>query len=355
MEKYDSAVFIGRFQPFHTRHLETALHGLHIAKKLIIVVGSSNAAPSIKNPFSFEERANMILSCFMDPKFGDILKRIHIVPVRDYFHSDNTWLAEIQQKTSQIISPNQSVALLGSYKDDSSYYLKMFPQWEFVPVKEFVSVDATEIRNSMYEETHLKSHAWVDKNPGFRNWPNLVPPSIATWLTDNFMGTPRFETLKEEYAHIVQYKKLWESAPFPPTFNTTDAVVIQSGHVLLVKRKFSPGKGLLALPGGFIKANERIEDACLRELKEETGIRVAQPILRSSIKENKVFDYPGRSLRGRTITHAFYMKLADGELPEVKGTDDAERAFWLPLMDVGKRENEFFEDHCAIISYFMGR
>jgi bifunctional NMN adenylyltransferase/nudix hydrolase len=68
-----------------------------------------------------------------------------------------------------------------------------------------------------------------------------------------------------------------------------------------------------------------------------------------------VFDHPERSLRGRTITHAYHIKLKDGKLPEVKQGSDAKGAFWMPLMDVGRCEDKFFEDHAHIISYFVNK
>jgi bifunctional NMN adenylyltransferase/nudix hydrolase len=58
--EYSSAVFIGRFQPFHNAHLEVVQQALRIAEKLIIVIGSCNAAPSIKNPFTYYERVQLI-------------------------------------------------------------------------------------------------------------------------------------------------------------------------------------------------------------------------------------------------------------------------------------------------------
>jgi bifunctional NMN adenylyltransferase/nudix hydrolase len=342
MVDYKTAILIGRFQPFHNAHFEIAQQGLEISENLVIVVGSCNAAPTIKNPFSFEERRDMILSCLSHDPGGDISKRVRVVGVRDYFCSDNAWVADIQQKTSEFIENNESTTLLGSYKDDSSYYIKLFPQWGFVPAKATQGINATDVREDIFE--------------GGRTWRHDVPPTIAKYIDERLVGTPRWEILSNEYAQIKQYKELWSTAPFPPTFVTVDAVVIKSGHVLVVKRKFAPGAGLLALPGGFLKVSERIEDGMLRELREETGIKVHKTALRAAIKESRVFDYPGRSLRGRTITHAFYIKLDDSfELPEVKGSDDAAKAFWLPLMDVGKRENEFFEDHAQIIWAFMNK
>jgi bifunctional NMN adenylyltransferase/nudix hydrolase len=75
------------------------------------------------------------------------------------------------------------------------------------------------------------------------------------------------------------------------------------------------------------------------------------------IKDSEVFDYPQRSLRGRTVTHAYHIdinvKVEEG-LPLVKGGDDAAKAYWLPLADLGINEDKFFEDHIDIIRHFTG-
>jgi len=70
------------------------------------------------------------------------------------------------------------------------------------------------------------------------------------------------------------------------------------------------------LPGGFLNASTdaSVQSAAIRELKEETGIKVPVAVLNGSIKDSRVFDSIGRSARGRTITHAFKIVLPDGEL-----------------------------------------
>ena len=122
----------------------------------------------------------------------------------------------------------------------------------------------------------------------------------------------------------------------------------------MVKRRAEPGKGLWALPGGFLDVNndKSMVSCAIRELKEETGIKVPVPVLIGSIKENKVFDAINRSARGRTITHAFYIQLPDGELPKVKGQDDAEKASWIHIAHLDS--SEVFEDHYEIIQTFVG-
>ena len=124
---------------------------------------------------------------------------------------------------------------------------------------------------------------------------------------------------------------------------------------MLVRRGKSHGKGLLALPGGFLNQDEKIVDGAIRELKEETAIKVSKEELHKNIACSHVFDSPFRSLRGRSISNAFLINLGDGALPKVKGLDDADKAFWLPLNEVLQRESEFFEDHFYIIQYFINK
>lgn len=339
--EHNYCVFIGRFQPFHNSHLQVVREGLTQAKELIMVLGSAHSARTMKNPWTIEDREYMIRLCLTDEEN----KRVHFVGVRDYFYNDNLWVADIQAKVNSITDGDQTVALIGTYKDSSSYYIKLFPQWEFLPSKSNGILNATDARNEYFSQGEV----YVSReNSATHMLPMGVRNYLATW-----MNTEHYENIKAEHKFIQEYKKMWSVAPYPVTFNTVDAVLIQSGHVLVVKRKFNPGKGLIALPGGFLKDNETLETSAIRELKEETGIRVDKIVLRNHVVDNKTFDHPGRSLRGRTITHAFAIRLPDGELPEVKGSDDAAKAYWMPLMDVARLEHEFYEDHAHIINYFI--
>lgn len=335
---YNYCVFIGRFQPCHNAHVKVIRQALQEAKELIIVVGSARSARNTKNPFTYTERETMIRSCF-NYEEND---KIHFIPARDYHYSDSNWVTEVQQRVNAVTKGDPSVCLIGTYKDSSSYYIKLFPQWDFIPAKSHETMDATTIRNALYGDGDIEVVH------------DMVPGPISKYLLEH-MTTDHWNNLCDEFQYIQKYKQQWAAMPFPPTFNTVDAVVVQSGHVLVVKRKVNPGKGLYALPGGFLKQTERLEDGALRELKEETGIKVHVPVLKSHVIDSKTFDYPGRSLRGRTITTAFCIKLPEGELPDVKGSDDAESAIWLPLMDVFSMEDKFFEDHCHIIRFFINR
>jgi len=349
-KQYDAAVVIGRFQPFHNAHEKLIAKAQEIAKQVVVVLGGHRCAVTIRDPWTSDEREKMVLSVFPD---------VGCVAVRDHLYNDGLWLAEVQQKVRERVGDDAKVALVGHYKDRTSYYLKTFPQWDFEEVPSFFKgINATDIRAAYFSEVgSWREHCPLRVVEYLHEWCACQQPaSHARFMhADGRALSTVFARLQEEFAFIEKYKASWASAPFPPTFVTVDAVVIGSGHVLVVKRRGMPGKGAIALPGGFIKAHEKIKDAVLRELKEETGIRVPIDQLRAYTTDSGVFDHPDRSLRGRTITHAFLIRLPDGNLPAVLGADDAERAWWMPLGDLYLREDTFFEDHRHIVSWFVNK
>lgn len=339
----DALVFIGRFQPFHNGHKAVVEAALEQAKEVVVVVGSSFAARNIRNPFTFEERKAMIEAVFPTD-------RVKVVPVSDYPYDDNKWVNAIQSIVDQAVPDAKDVGLIGHSKDSTSYYLNIFPRWKnHVEVGDVDGINATDIRKCLFGDTTLEA----------RDIHNFIT-EVMPWQSQNSMNNTilmggkiggYWDVLAQEYEMVKKYKAAWKSAPFPPTFMTVDAVVVQSGHILLVKRGDMPGKGLWALPGGFLNQDETMETGAIRELKEETKIKVPVPVLKGSIKESKTFDAPNRSSRGRTITQAFFIDLGVGELPKVKGSDDAEKAFWVPFNKV--KQEKLFEDHFHIIDNFI--
>jgi bifunctional NMN adenylyltransferase/nudix hydrolase len=331
MKSFEYCVFIGRFQPFHHGHYELLKDALSRAEKVLIVIGSYRKAPDIDNPFSADEREEMIRAALTTEEEA----RVQFIYVRDSWYVHNRWLTEVQQLVCDATDgiADENICIIGA----ENY----FPQWKFFHQKNIDSMPhATKIRDLYFtNDSGYKKH---------------VHPNIATYL-ENFKNTEDFKSLKASYEYIVAYKAAWDSAPFPATFITVDSIVIKSGHVLVVRRGGNPGKGQIALPGGFLNQDETIQVGAIRELKEETGIKVDRDTLESAISDSKVFDYPRRSLRGRTITHAFLINLGSGPLPIVKGSDDADKAWWMSLSDFATREPEFFEDHFHIISHFVNK
>jgi len=120
---------------------------------------------------------------------------------------------------------------------------------------------------------------------------------------------------------------------------TVDTVVFHEGKVLLVKRGVEPFKGKWALPGGRVECGERVEDAALRELKEETGIEGELVTLIS------VYSDPNRDPRGHYVSVAF-LAVPKGSA-EPKAATDAAEAKWFPLSEIPWNDLAF--DHAQII------
>lgn len=333
---YKYLVFIGRFQPFHCGHKAVIDEALQRADNVIMLIGSANLPRSLRNPFSVDERTAMIKGAYSDEDAA----RIHCVALDDALYNDTRWLKYVQAGVKSVTGDLQAdIGLIGHSKDSSSYYLSLFPNWASVSVPNYQNLSATPIRDSYLM--------------GAVPTPERTPESTRDVLKE-FNKTAEYQRLHEEAGFIDKYKKQWESAPYPPTFMTADALVVQSGHILLVERRSMPGRGLWALPGGFLNPKETLFDACIRELREETRLKVPEPVLRGSFHSQHTFDDPYRSARGRTLTQAFYLQLKNDAkgLPKVKGGDDAAHAFWLPLAELDAKM--MFEDHYAIITKMVG-
>ncbi|WP_218690487.1 bifunctional nicotinamide-nucleotide adenylyltransferase/Nudix hydroxylase [Psychrobacter sp. BF1] len=333
---YKYLVFIGRFQPFHSGHKAVIDEALKRADEVIMLIGSANLPRSLRNPFTVDERTAMIKGAYSENEAA----RIHCVALDDALYNDTRWLKYVQAGVRSVTGDlHADIGLIGHSKDSSSYYLSLFPNWASVAVPNYQNLSATPIRDSYLM--------------GATPTPERTPESTRKVLNE-FKTSADYKQLNEEAGFIDTYKKQWEAAPYPPTFMTADALVVQSGHILLVERRSMPGRGLWALPGGFLNPKETLFDACIRELREETRLKVPEPVLRGSCHSQHTFDDPYRSARGRTITQAFYLQLKNDAkgLPKVKGGDDAAQAFWLPLAELDAKM--MFEDHYAIITKMVG-
>lgn len=384
----DLCVFIGRFSPLHKGHQSVIQKGLDSAAKMLVLVGSAFEARSYRNPFTVAERMEMISSTFNNP---NLLVR----PLENSSYNLNEWIERVHTAVADTWSELRAldpslpakpkVALIGHSKDESSYYLNLFPLWSSINVPQSIVLSATGIREDLFgsqermqdlleraemADAHgkkMSTAVYLEKYMALARAQALaylntgaagvMSQETVAFLND-FVHTQAFQTVGEEFAFVARYRYSWRLAPYEPSFNTADAVVVQSGHILLVKRRAFPGKGLWALPGGFVERNHTIEHTVFKELEEETAIRVPQAVLRGHVKAKEVFDDPHRSSRGRTITTAYLIHLKPGPLPKIKkgGLPDDEETLavqWVAIADL-KRE-DFFEDHYSIITNMVKR
>ncbi|MBN2745967.1 MAG: NUDIX hydrolase [Bacteroidales bacterium] len=128
-----------------------------------------------------------------------------------------------------------------------------------------------------------------------------------------------------------------------PAFTVDIIVLSKEEKILLIQRKKPPFKGQWALPGGFVDLDETLEQAALRELKEETGISF------DTLTAFKIYDAIDRDPRHRTISMVFFKtELAMHNLSVIAG-DDAASAQWFSIYDLP----ELAFDHKKIIRDFM--
>lgn len=317
MSKHSTGIFIGRFQPIHSGHIHAIGVAASQVRQLIIMVGSANQCRSIRNPWSFQERKSMIRIKLESAN----IQNVTIVPLNDYPYSDSQWITDVR---STIEYHTEDKPVLFGHMKEGNDYLTWFPDWEFRSIESHSKINATEVRTTMF-------------------------------LT-NSIEMPK--CVRDDWAFYQKEAKLFENYPFPETlnFNCADAVLECQGHVLLIKRKFAPGAGQWALPGGFRNQRETFLDCAIRELQEETNVRIPEKVLRGSIVKSELFDSPSRSFGIPRNTLAVYMRVnpnPDGTLPRANGADDAVECAWFPLTTI-LNGMQIYDDHLAVVSKLTG-
>lgn len=315
------SVLIGRFQPLHAGHKALILAALESCESLIILVGSANKPRSKKNPWTFEERRDQILDFLYN---AEIYKTVHIAPINDYKYSDTQWCSDVVSTVNRFNHKEiYKINLVGHSKKGNSY-LKYFPQWGYTEIQTGIVLNATDVREEMLE---AKSE--------------YIHPSVHS-----------------DHEYFVNEKKRFKDYPFPETLNfaCADAILECAGNILLIKRKFSPGAGTWALPGGFKNNTETRLQCAVRELLEETNVRIPEKIILGSMVRSKLYDAVDRGCGIPRETMAFLFRVEpnnDGSLPRANGADDAMECRWVPIADV-MNNYELFDDHLDIIQDMTG-
>ena len=180
-QQFDYLVFIGRFQPFHLAHMQTIEIALQHSKQVVLALGSAQAERNTKNPFTASEREQMILSNYR-PEQQQRIKFAHIIDV----YNDEKWVKLVKSQVQAQVEDSAKVGLIGHFKDDSSYYLALFPEWEMLELESLRgSISATPLREAYYRGEIIE--------PAF-------PLGTIAFLTA-FQQTAVYRQLQDKYRH----------------------------------------------------------------------------------------------------------------------------------------------------------
>ncbi|ESQ80762.1 NUDIX domain-containing protein [Asticcacaulis sp. YBE204] len=313
-DRYDLMLVIGRFQPFCDLHRAAIESMASRAERVQVVVVGDDMPRSARYPFTADERLTLLKAEGYD---AVALPEVLTAEAR---------LAQIEALTGS--------ALTVLLPFDTDYKSE-------VPVSAIFPIDAVEAESDAIRTAWLEGRTADGVSDAMRR----IMAEVA--------ASPAFATLAEEQAYLVKYKQDWAAAPYPPVFVTVDTLILHDGKVLLIKRGGLPGRGQWALPGGFLDKGETLFEAALRELHEETGLRLLPEDGRARLKGQRVFDQPHRSARGRTITHAFCFDLSGLDLPDIVAGDDAAAVKWTGIDCALKMRRHMFEDHYLILEHFL--
>lgn len=120
-----------------------------------------------------------------------------------------------------------------------------------------------------------------------------------------------------------------------------DGIIVQDGRVLLIRRGRNPFKGCFAIPGGYMDRDETAEEACKREVLEETGLEGTIEAFLG------YYDSPSRDPQRQNVSLVYVVKPHPGEA--VAG-DDAEEILWADLdhlPDMAFDHQQILEDYRA--------
>ena len=344
---YDYLVYIGRFQIFHNGHKHSLQEALKKAKKIIIVLGSHQLSPSIKNPWSTRERIFFIQSCFSK----EDRKRLEFVLVHDRLYDEESWRTDVLEGVQAIVRKdnfstvtrpealrirdkskvvlkntllekeirqdlekkeiqNSSVGLIGYVKDASSYYLKFFPEWSFFDTGFYEGINASDLRSLYFSE-------------GIKPLLPLVPKEMASFL--------------KKFSLSLCYKKLQKECLIEKKERNYFSVAIIWKRKILVSSS-SPFQKLIKKPislPSFLSKEEL-------EFFFKSWIQFFK-------KKIYVFDSPF----GPISTHIYYLSEARQDFFSQEGFEEREELFsfyrWMGYEEFVKEEQDVILNHFQIV------
>lgn len=229
------------------------------------------------------------------------------------------------------------IALVGHFKDNSSYYLRLFPQFHLVQAQSVYMPDVQP--PTCIDATPLRERFLTNANDFFEHPSAQLVPDSMWEVLKKFSHTPNYQRTQRLQTDLKAYKQQYSQ----PVALTADCIVTHQHDVLLIARNSRFGDGLLAMPGGFCEPQEFLHQCAVRELQEETELVLQNHTHR--FLGSHMATHPKRSERMRIISEVFHYALLDPIRPKVQGQDDARGAHFFAIEHLPLLEPLFFEDH----------
>lgn len=186
MAKYDVCLCMGRFQPFHYGHLALVQTALDQGERVLILLGSHLSVPSLKNPWSTDERRRMIWPCLTASE----QTRVGFVPVCDR-DTNEQWATSIHQAVNAVVTADQQIAMVSYHEQGTSFFKQYFPAWTYIEKPRHPTINATDIRAAYFAQAPEAEYQ------------AKVPPYIRQYLRE-FKQNPRYQTLCCEFQAVSQ-------------------------------------------------------------------------------------------------------------------------------------------------------
>lgn len=339
-------VIIGRFQPFHRGHRKLFEQASTISKDALVLIGSAFRPRSSRYAFTWDERASFIETAL---KSAGIDLNITCLPLVDTLYDDATWAGNVRTAIdlhlrNHILDPHETkIVLVGNDEFESSKYLNAFPEYETMKVEaatsKGVTLDATDLKDSIFFDKFEREELCTI-------YGTAEIYQLMAWMEGNSDAVKKIrsdaENCRNHRVGLIRSSKGY-GHEFP--MNCAEAIVVQSGHILLIEREGSGG--ILSLPGLPLD-RETAQDAAIRALHEQAGLGVDKAQLQSVLVKRMVFDHLERSDRGWLRTEAFNFELEDAsKQAKIRAGTGVKRAQWLPINQL--TPDVMYEDHFDII------
>ena len=302
--------YLSSFQPLTLNDEEAVAEALGKADVVTLIVGSARASRSSHlNPLSLPERIALLERVYHSQLEAG---RIAIATLSDQLYDNAAWEADLATLVEKL--QIDGFVVRRDVKGKRERQLS-----RVAPVHSCVADRMTQWRR---EEIFA---GWYDGGP----IPHLSLGTVSALV--DLRESKSFAWLKEEWQFHKGYRAAWAGTPYPVKFITADACIECKGRVLLVRRGSWPGKGLWALPGGFLENDETVDEAAARELGEETNLDLTLEQAQEWLIRQGMFDLPYRDGRGRLVTGGYYFRVPGEVLPQVEASDDADAVWWAPV------------------------